>query len=103
MIRSPPHTESEEQRKMMKVLSDELSYFRSFARMEKQRYVTLRVVKRKRRARRSFVEVDLADARNGIELLQEKKLLEEEQSKLMHEPLASRIMNSTEKTNILFV
>ena len=92
--------------KVIKVLSDELCYFRSFARMEETKMCHIekeleevREVEDEMRTLKS----DLANAKMELNFYRKKKLLEEEQSKFMHEPLANRIMNSTGKTNILFV
>ena len=75
---SSAHTESEEQRKMMKVLSDELSYFRSFARMEETKICHIEKelteasdVREEMRTLKS----DLARCKDGIELLQEKEIV----------------------------
>ena len=101
-----PQSESEEEQKVIKVLSDELCYFRSFARMEETKMCHIekeleevREVEDEMRTLKS----DLANAKMELNIYRKKKLLEEEQSKFMHEPLANRIMNSTGKTNILFV
>ena len=101
-----PQSESEEEQKVIKVLSDELCYFRSFARMEETKMCHIekeleevREVEDEMRTLKS----DLANAKLELNFYRKKKLLEEEQSKFMHEPLANRIMNSTGKTNILFV